>query len=381
MKKITKILCIMVIVILGNSGCGKKGNENVKINDSFRQEESEAAVGNPVSEKTENDMIIEETENGSIDDENVGPITVGDKIEFGQFVNNNAYVSGNPCALVWQVLAIEGNRALIITDYSICQKPYNLVDPNQTYGNEASTWEDSTLRKWLLSDFLNNSFTDEERAKIIPTNISTADGGNDSLDEVFIFSRSEVEIYFPDDFKRMAPFKENDSTLKRNGTWWLRTPESTAARKQQVDKLGRYSGGPIGEQTIWVRPSMRIDITGVSRIGKIVEYERILGGDFSCIEGKYTNKKGESITIDKDGGFVNSVGVKSEINIELGCERNADGSYTWGYGNESDGYFAGMFFPVGVEVPNVPSEVAFDRLGFGHDVPLEDDVFYREKTQ
>lgn len=82
------------------------------------------------------------------------------------------------------------------------------------------TWENSDLRKWLNSDFLDQTFTPEERANIQLTNVKMddndmygIDGGNDTEDHIFLLSSKEAEKY-------------SDLLGASDVTSWLRTPGS-----------------------------------------------------------------------------------------------------------------------------------------------------------
>ena len=62
-----------------------------------------------------------------------------------------------------------------------------------TRGN---TWKDSHLRKWLNKDFLNIAFNEEERLKILDSEISLAGNNGVIQDKLFCLSIQEVGRYF-----------------------------------------------------------------------------------------------------------------------------------------------------------------------------------------
>lgn len=106
---------------------------------------------------------------------------VGDKIEIG--------------GSKWKVMDLKSDKALLMKQASVLKTAYN-----ETSGSV--TWETSTLRKWLNSDFLNASFTETERGNIILSDIVNSDnavygtdGGNDTQDNIFILSVEEVQKY------------------------------------------------------------------------------------------------------------------------------------------------------------------------------------------
>ena len=125
--------------------------------------------------------------------------SIGDVVTFG---NYKWMVIDNSQENVLKLFCIE----------SVAEKPYNndLIDV---------TWETCTLRKWLNEDFY-NEFTDEDKALIVDTNVINdgnekyeTEGGNDTLDKVFLLSYDEVFYYLNDD---------NSSDL--GNYWWLRSP-------------------------------------------------------------------------------------------------------------------------------------------------------------
>ncbi len=93
--------------------------------------------------------------------------------------------------------------------------------------NEAITWENCTLRKWLNEDFF-NEFEAEEKALIADTNIINSDnakygtkGGNNTVDKIFILSLDEVNYYF-----------EYDNKMHR---WLLRSPSNNQKYAVEAD--------------------------------------------------------------------------------------------------------------------------------------------------
>ena len=173
--------------------------------------------------------------------------TVGSTVQFGDYD--------------WRVLAVDGNKALLITQYIIDERNYHSewVDV---------TWETCDLRAYLNGEFY-NSFSSSDRAKIVqvknpnpdPRNNET-NGGNDTMDHVFLLSSEEADLYFPRGDRQRQAFKTNGSYTD---SWWLRTPGKTNEYAAYV-----YSGGDIsksgnyvdtnGGSGIGVRPAIWINI-------------------------------------------------------------------------------------------------------------------------
>ena len=67
----------------------------------------------------------------------------------------------------WLVLAVEGDKALVINKYALDCKEYNT-----SYASV--TWETCSLRNWLNRTFLYTAFSSEEKNSIISSTV-TAD--------------------------------------------------------------------------------------------------------------------------------------------------------------------------------------------------------------
>ena len=113
---------------------------------------------------------------------------VGGSPTFGSYYQNND-MSKQP--IEWIVLEREGSKALLISKYVLDCKPYNTV--------AVSIWENSTLRKWLNSEFLKEAFNSEELKKIQITKVyddtlgrGYRDCGNPTNDMIFLLSMNEA---------------------------------------------------------------------------------------------------------------------------------------------------------------------------------------------
>lgn len=152
---------------------------------------------------------------------------VGDKIVFGSYD--------------WQVLEIKNDRALIITECIIEQRPYH-----DDYTD--ITWADCSLREYLNGEFY-DTFVTVDKSRIIPVlnkNLNNqwygTDGGADTRDSIFLLSLDEVCRYFGDSNEKLynkgknqrywfeRKDENNSKRLARlQGSewcwwWWLRSP-------------------------------------------------------------------------------------------------------------------------------------------------------------
>ena len=155
----------------------------------------------------------------------------------------------------WRVLDVQGNKALIITEHIIEQRPYN-VD------NKDVTWETCTLREYLNGEFL-QKFSAEDQARIAETRINNpnnqqygTNGGNDTNDKIFLLSIEEANRYFSSDSERIAKVANGTASW-----WWLRSPGllSFGAAGVHDDGLVNVAGGVVSDGG-GVRPALYLNL-------------------------------------------------------------------------------------------------------------------------
>ena len=186
---------------------------------------------------------------------------IGDIIKFGNYN--------------WRVLYVQDNKALIITEHIIEQRPYN--------GDFTDiTWENCTLRHYLNNEFL-QKFTHEQQSQIIETKNQTLNnqwygtaGGNDTDDKVFLLSLKEVcsAPYFGDSMAELQNLRKGEwgfsdtNNQKRISKfnncaswWWLRTPGAGYLGALIGDAGGVYVRGlDVGGGRGGVRPALWLKI-------------------------------------------------------------------------------------------------------------------------
>ena len=203
----------------------------------------------------------------------------------GQNVTMGHYPKASD-SITWQVLDVQGDKALLIAQKGLDVQPYNTK-----YGSV--TWETSSLRDWLNTTFLNGAFTDEEQKAIRTTYVDNGkaqgcdlwdtDGGNNTQDKVFLLSYGEAKKYFDiatpgingPEKARIQPTKyaadqgayvseEFKTADGKDATrWWLRSPGCN-----QLDAACVHSRGCVGEQMCsnkdtCVRPAMWVDLNKI----------------------------------------------------------------------------------------------------------------------
>ena len=187
----------------------------------------------------------------------------GEFLEFGSY-----YVADNmpKVPLRWRILAIEENKALIITFMGIDVKKYN-NSPG------ICSWENSSLRRWLNHEFYNEAFNDSEKNLISEVNLMNyknlvfrTENGSRTNDKVFLLSIEEAERYFPKNENRTvkptAFVKKKGVFVAPNGNvwWWLRSSGNNQGYAADVDYGGdidsygsdKYNGENCVRPAIWI---------------------------------------------------------------------------------------------------------------------------------
>ena len=180
---------------------------------------------------------------------------VGQTVTMGVYPMESSGYGGD---IQWQVLDVSGDKALIISK--------NCLDAAKFHFDKIPvTWAISDLRLWMNNDFYMLAFSEEERAYIQDTSLSTPDstygnktGGNDTVDKIFCLSIDEAERYFSSDSDRKATRTAYAKERTPYDWWWLRSPGgSNDAAKAIVNDKGKImTGGNWVTNNDAVRPAM-----------------------------------------------------------------------------------------------------------------------------
>ena len=190
-------------------------------------------------------------------------VETGEIITFGQYEQDNDLGNG-PEAIEWQVLAVEGDRALVISKYGLDAKKYNDA-------RTSVTWETSTLRTWLNREFYNSAFSSEEKAQIRETTLKNPNnkynikGGNKTRDRIFLLSYDEATEYFADNAARRcqptAYTKNNGAGASYGGAWWLRSPGAYSICAYEINFIGSfYEYDYVNTNGVMARPAFWLDL-------------------------------------------------------------------------------------------------------------------------
>ena len=176
----------------------------------------------------------------------------------------------------WRVIKCENGEALLLSDIVLDKQKYNKR-------LKKVTWEKSTLRKWLNKKFMNRAFSSSEQEAIRTTKVINednyyykTDGGNDTLDKIYLLSLSETdeekEYGFTDSYGMTIKYS-NYADLDDYQYWWLRTPGEKNISAAAVDMFGEaYGGGGESDMELGIRPVLHLNLLATddySYAGKI----------------------------------------------------------------------------------------------------------------
>ena len=202
--------------------------------------------------------------------------SAGDIITFGHYEQDNNLNNGQE-EIDWIVLDYDAaeNKALLLSRYGLDSKKYH---ERYNYGyDERYTWEKCSLRSWLNGEFLKTAFTAEEQQEVLITNVDNSksqgysgwtDGGNDTVDQVFLLSYQEAfEEYLKDDQSRICKptayaiaqgaISNHNS---RSGWWWLRSPGHFDSCAANVLYFGTRNDNVIDCLGGCVRPALWVNL-------------------------------------------------------------------------------------------------------------------------
>ena len=203
-------------------------------------------------------------------------------ISFGTYEQDGVTTNGKE-KIEWHVLSedVENNRALILSKKALAYEPFTNSEFMGDSSNEENncTYEESSIRAWLNTTFLNDAFNNEEKKKIIVTNVAAEKNpqyntspGNDCNDLVFILSISEFEKYFATKNQKKAQYITNSVNqtiidkfpnmnygIKHYYNLCLRNPGAYGGSITRVTEDGSISSGNAMARGI-IHPAMWISL-------------------------------------------------------------------------------------------------------------------------
>ena len=213
-------------------------------------------------------IIVNCADSGVLEPEGGSGVKVGDTVTFGSYEQDNDLTNGSE-AIEWQVLDVQGGKALLVSKYALDCQPYNET-------RVGVTWETCTLRSWLNSTFLGSAFTSEEAAKVVTTTVANpanatygTSGGASTEDKAFCLSIAEAKSYFSSDADRMCvptAYAVAQGAYQSDGAgtwyWWLRSPGYSAdyAAFVFVNGYVNSNGHYVSSSDDAVRPALWVNL-------------------------------------------------------------------------------------------------------------------------
>lgn len=151
----------------------------------------------------------------------IAKASVGDYVQLGKYEQDNDITNGKE-NIQWLVLAKGKDSALLVSRYCLdCKSHYANDTAN---GQEMFRWDNSLIKTWLNSLFLNNAFSDNEKRMIVSTLISDTDCvSNPTYNKVFLLSTSEIQQYFLSANERSTTATAFAKSQGADGDWWSRS--------------------------------------------------------------------------------------------------------------------------------------------------------------
>lgn len=180
-----------------SSYCAKNNfKDNSDIDDSLTDEEYDTLFSKLIKEENYKKLVYK-------------LLKIGNCVKFGKY---------NYDLIEWIVIDKDKDNVLLLSRYAIDSMRYD------ERGKETS-WEKCSLRKWLNGDFLNKSFTKDEREIISAVELDE----DKTIDNVFVLSKFEVKKYlYSDEIRKCKPTEYAlangiRTDQKNNCCWWLRS--------------------------------------------------------------------------------------------------------------------------------------------------------------
>lgn len=322
-------IALVVLLIIFANGNGNNNSSSGTATSSTASEET----GNTSSGT---DGTTDTSKNESVQILPPGAVAGIENIKPGNTITLGTY-NGEP--IKWRILTVDGRNALILSESILTMKAYDAAESgtynyigDDDYWNEdiselpmmtqkklrgSNQWHLSNIRTWLNSDRENvqyndqpptsaamsekkngydkepgflNGFTDEEKAIIIPTPITTnnVDMNVTTDDLVFLLSKDELELLSAADVSIAAKPTEKAVELDKSGWyasysksynvddhyWWLRDNGGEAGYEGYLvcnsyaeNKVISY---PVGVEGFGIRPAMKIRLSA-DIVDKITE--------------------------------------------------------------------------------------------------------------
>ena len=254
-KRIAAAAGVLLAVMLFTAGCRGAHSSGIQHSPAHQDEPKF-----PEYQTGTNEMMDEPVSTT----QEYGYVPVGSIYTFGAYPQ-----SGSNDPIEWIVAECKNGNALLVSRYGLDTVRYHNKAENVT-------WETSSVRKWLNTVFYQAAFSESEQAAILISDCYgedndqyNVDGGNDTLDRVFLLSADEACMYFPSDAERYCRATTyaieqgayiNPST--GGSWWWLRSPGYSQQDAASVNSDGSMDldDGTVTSEKGTVRPAIWIEL-------------------------------------------------------------------------------------------------------------------------
>ncbi len=199
----------------------------------------------------------------NISQSKAGSLGVGDTVKFGKYSQDGDEDDKDP--IEWDVLEKNGDKVLLISSYSL---------ENKIFDTFSGRWGSSSLHYWLVTDFIEKAFSNEERAKILTRTATVGKNpkynfenkGDCYEDKVFLLNIDEAKKYFKNDLDRVCRLTPNASPGfgRSDDGWWLCSPGKHDRQVAYVTEKGEidYEGLEASEYGYCgVRPAIWVSLS------------------------------------------------------------------------------------------------------------------------
>lgn len=173
---------------------------------------------------------------------------------FGHFEQDGNLNNGSE-PIEWIILEESNGRLLLISRYIL-----DYQDFNDTVIAKATSWKNSSLRKWLNDNFYNTAFSASEQSRILSTSVQDYKSdnvlGDVTSDNVFILSKKQAFSYFSSNYARATRATQYANSRKSYPTnaYWLIDSYSSDLYKYLINSDGKNENNPRVNESEGVRP-------------------------------------------------------------------------------------------------------------------------------
>ena len=184
----------------------------------------------------------------------------GDIVYFGRYPQSES----SPEPIQWIVVSNDGDTSTLLS--LVCLDSLRFHDKF-----EPVTWENSLIRKWLNTEFIDKAFNDDEKKCLAPcfqpnvgNPVTGIPGGGATMDPVFLLSVQELDSFLDHEWKKA----ETTAYIEQKGIehldsiyccYWLRTPGNNLYNAASVLPQGQIDyNGLFCCNSHPVRPAVRL---------------------------------------------------------------------------------------------------------------------------